>query len=113
MWFHRVGIFHDRQVGKQRKILIDHLYAMADGFCGRKRGEGAPVNPDGAGIGPVIAGNHLDQRGLAGSVLAREAVNLSPANGHGDLLKRVNAAKGFADVFYRDHYVIHADTFLK
>ena len=45
--------------------------------CGLANATGSPSQLDAALVGLVHAGEHLDQRGLAGAVLAEQAVHLA------------------------------------
>ena len=51
-----------------------------------------------AGVGPDDAGEDLEQRGLAGAVLADERVRLALADGEGHPVERLHGAERLAHV---------------
>ena len=55
-------------------------------------------DPDLAGIGGVDAGQDLDQGRLAGAVVAEEAEDLAGLQVEADILHRMDAAEGDANV---------------
>ncbi len=72
-----VDVLGDRQVLHQVEFLVDGGDAQAHGGDGRAQGDVLPAPADGAGVGLVGAGQHLDEGGLPGAVLAEEAVHLT------------------------------------
>ena len=58
---------------------------------------GSPSELDAAGIGRIHAGQHLDQRRLAGAVLAHERVHFAGAQRELDAGQRLHAGKGAGD----------------
>src|SRR5699024_1721781 len=58
--------------------------------------DGSAVDQDPAAVGLVDAGHHLDQRGLAGAVLAEEDLDLSGAHMDGDVVDHGDRAEGLA-----------------
>ena len=70
----------DGEVGQQAELLVDGGDAEAQGACaGRAMATGRAVEADGAGVGCEHARQDVDQRRLAGAVLADEAVRPRPA----------------------------------
>ncbi|CAG4918874.1 unnamed protein product [Acidocella sp. C78] len=70
---------HIEMIGKG-EILIDRLDPGIARIARRAERHLLAAEPDRAGIGPVHAGNHLHQGGLAGPVVANHAEHL--AGGH-------------------------------
>src|SRR3954467_5736881 len=63
------------------------------------------IEDDGALVaaGRVDAAEHLHQRGLAGTVLADEGVDLPGFNREVDIAQRLHAGKALADVTHLQH----------
>jgi hypothetical protein len=57
-----------------------------------------PIEPYRTMIGLVDSGQQLDDRGLAGAVLAQQRQNLSLLRGEGDVVNRERVAKAFTEV---------------
>ena len=79
---HRVELEH------QAEVLVDEAQPVGDRVAERERL--AVELRDGSRIGRVVAGERLDQRRLAGAVLADERVDLAGA----DLDRRVDQRPG-------------------
>ena len=95
-------VLGDRQVGKQGKILIDHLEAGAhrvDRLPDRSR---PPVHFDGSRVRRHHAGEDLDESRLAASVLAGETDDLARFDGETDLMQRMNAGKRLAHALHTE-----------
>ncbi len=82
----------DREVGNERQLLEDADDAGAVGGGGRVEGDLRAVEHDAPGVGPDDAGQNLDQRRLAGAVLAEDRVNPPGGDGEISLLQRAHAA---------------------
>src|SRR4051794_17852880 len=69
-------VVRDAQSGDQVELLVDGRDPQR--HRGLRAGEGRfpPAPGDGAGVGLVRSGEHLDEGGLAGAVLAEQAVHL-------------------------------------
>ena len=65
------------QVVGERQRLVDRLDVVAPGVAGRADLGLLAVDQDLAGVGMVGAGEHLDQRRLAGAVVAEQADDLA------------------------------------
>ena len=72
--------------------------ATADDLVRLAAGQFAAVEHELATVGRVGAGEHVEERGLAGAVGADQAVDLTLVDGERDLGQRVQAAEAFADV---------------
>src|SRR5207237_1400695 len=72
-------VLGDGQVGEQRRLLVDGGDAEVAGADGVVVGDGLAVDFQGAGVGGDGAGDDLDERGLAGAVLADQGVDLAGA----------------------------------
>ena len=63
-------VLSDRHVGGEGELLVDRDDASALGVVGRRKSDGLPEQLDFARIGALCAGQNLEQRRLAGPVLA-------------------------------------------
>ena len=68
-------VLGDRQVGEERGLLVDHRDAGGLGGGGRGEVDVRAAEPEDAGVALVDAGHDLDQRRLAGAVLADQGVD--------------------------------------
>ena len=96
-------VLRDREVGDQVDLLVDR--ADAGGLRGGRRGELVllAADEDRAGVDAVDAREGLDQRRLAGAVLAHEGVDLAGEETQGDLAEGPHGAEGDGDVAHLDH----------
>ncbi len=95
-------VLRDRQVGEQRKVLINHLEAGAhrvDRLPDRPR---SPVHRDCSRVRRHHAREDLDQGRLAAAVLAGEAHDLARFDRESDLVQRVNAGERLAHAFHSE-----------
>jgi hypothetical protein len=90
-------VLRDCQVGKQREILEDDLDPKAQRFP--RLQPGTPFNPEPnlPGVRCVHAGENLDERGLAATILADESVDLTGTQVEADLVQRPDAAERLRD----------------
>ena len=65
------------KLGKEQQLLIDRRDAGALGVLGRAEARRAAVDQDLAAVGLIDAGHDLDQRRLAGAVLAEQRMDLA------------------------------------
>ena len=72
---HDVGL--DRQVGRQRQLLIDHGHAARQGLARAARRVGLARERHRARVGPIRAAEDLHQRALARAVLADQGADLA------------------------------------
>ena len=70
-------VLGDRHVGSEGEFLVDRDDASALGVVGRRKSDRLPEQLDLAGIGALRAGQDLQQRRLAGAVLAEQRVDLA------------------------------------
>ena len=70
-------VLGDAQVGEERRLLEDDRDAGGLRLLGVVEDRLLAVDQESAGVGAVHAGEDLDERGLAGAVLADEAVDLA------------------------------------
>ena len=71
--------------------------------CGPLKLDLAAVDPDRARVRPVDAGDDLDQRRLAGAVLAQKRMHLAGMDVEADIVQRPHAGKRLAQAFDRQH----------
>ena len=90
-------VLHHAQVGEDGEILVDDLDAEGDGLHGSEAREGTSADLDAARVGLVDAGDHLDEGGLAGAVLAGKAVNLPRADLEAHPLESLHSSEGLDD----------------
>ena len=89
-------VLGDAELRHQVQLLVDGGDAVALGGLDVGELDGLAVDEDAAGVRLVDAGHHLDQRGLAGAVLAEEHLDLAGADLHGDVVDDGDRAEGFA-----------------
>ena len=91
------------EILRQREVLVDRLDAERFGVA-RSSGSttGLPANADLAAVGGEDAGEDLDQRRLAGAVVAEQAEHLARAQIEAHVLDRMDAAEGLDDVAQLD-----------
>ena len=75
--------------------------------AGSSRDERAPADRDGAAIGRFGAGHDLDQRRLAGAVLANQRVDFARANIERDAIERAGAGERLGDGLSREQDGVH------
>ena len=80
--------------------------AGGDRVARRRELDFLAVNQKSAFVGPIQAGHDLDQRRLAGSVLADKRVNFSRPDFHRDAVQRDNAWKALAHAFDRETHAL-------
>ena len=91
-------VLRDRQVGEERGLLEDDGDAGCVRLRGRVEDDLDAVQQHAAAVGPVHAGEDLDERGLAGAVLADERVRLAAAQLDPAVLERAHRAEALARV---------------
>ena len=88
-------VLGDGQVREEARLLVDDGDAQRSGVGGPVQLRRRPVEEDRAGVGLVDAGQDLDQRALAGAVLADERVDLAGSSSSETLSSACVAAKRF------------------
>ena len=92
-------VLGDRQVGRERKLLIDDRDAVLPGRERTGDGDGLPVDQDlAARIRLVGAGQDLHQRRFAGAVLAHERMDFAGMDLERDVRERPHAGERLGDV---------------
>ena len=91
-------VLGDGQVREQPRLLVDHGDAEGASL-GRDRGSGpsAPSRRDGPAVRLMDAGQDLDQRALAGAVLADERVDLAGDEVERDVVERLGRGEALGD----------------
>jgi hypothetical protein len=95
------------EVLRQGQILIDRLDAEPQSVHGGLDLGLLAHEEHLALVGTVDAGDHLDQRRLARSIVADQTDHLSRLHAHGDVVHRHQAAEGLGDVA-RLQQILHA-----
>ena len=90
-------VLGDCHVGGEGEFLIDRDNAGALGVVGRREGDRLAIELDFARVRAVRAGQNLEQRRLAGAVLAKQGVDLGVADFEMDVLERKHAGEALAD----------------
>ena len=68
----------------QHEMLVDHADSERDGVVRAGDPRAPSADPDLAAVGPVVAVDDVHQGGFAGAVLADDAVDRPPRDGHRD-----------------------------
>src|SRR5699024_11374237 len=89
-------VLGDAELGHQVQLLVDGGDAVALGGPDVGQLDGSAVDQDPAAVGLVDAGHHLDQRGIAGAVLAEEELDLCGAHLDGDVIDHGALSEGLA-----------------
>ena len=93
----QADIVRDAQVGDQGQLLEDRDDARPVGGARPGKADDLPGQPDVAFVGLDHAGDDLDQRRLAGAVLAQDRMNRSLPAGEVDVLQGAHAAVALRD----------------
>jgi hypothetical protein len=94
---HGIEVAEHVQVGEQAQLLGDHGHAVAHGISRVGELDFGTVEAQGPDVGPDRARHHLDERGLAGAVLAEESMNGTRSHDQPGVVERDDAAVGLAD----------------
>ena len=86
-------VLGDVEVRHQVELLVDRRDAVLDRLRRRRERRLLAVPDEGALVGLVEAGEHLDQRRLAGAVLAEQAVHLAGPDVEVDAVERPDAGE--------------------
>ena len=85
------------EIGRRAREVAADRATVADRIARGQPPQRRPVDQDAAAIRPRHAGDDLDQGGLAGAVLAGEAVDLTPLDGERHPLQRAHRGEALAD----------------
>jgi hypothetical protein len=85
------------QVVTQRQILVDSRYSEIGRAPGTSDGAGTSLEEELPRIGLVDAGDDLDERGLAGPVVAHQGHDLATRHRDVDILKRLDSPETLRD----------------
>ncbi len=96
-------VLGDRQIGEERRVLMDGDHAQPSRLDRREAVDGLAVDDDGAAVGRGRAGEDPHQRGLAGAVFADERVDLARAHVERGVGQRADACVGFGEVRRDEH----------
>jgi hypothetical protein len=96
---HRDVLGH-RQIGEQRRLLVDHRDAGRLGVGRSVELDVRAAHPQRAGVRAVHAGQHLDDRRLAGAVLTDQRMRLAGVEREADALHRRHCAEGLGHVVH-------------
>jgi hypothetical protein len=91
-------VLGDREVGEERRLLVDHRDAGGLRLRGAREVGGLAVEQHLAGVQAVHAGHDLDQGGLAGAVLPDERVDRPALDDEGARPQREDRPEGLAHV---------------
>src|SRR5262249_29422155 len=94
-------VVEDRQVRRQRELLLDEADAVPDGVTRRPVADRLAVDEDLAGVGRDGAGDDLAQRRLARAVLADERVDLAGGELEADVGERDRRPVALVDAAHR------------
>ncbi len=92
-----VHVLDDVEVVAEREVLVDDLDPEASGVLGAVDGDGLAFEEDLALVVAVDACHALDQRRLAGAVVADERHHLSRAGLEVDVGQRLHGAERLGD----------------
>ena len=94
-------VLRDRQVGEQPRLLVDDRDAERAGLCRAVERDRLSVQDDLAGIRLVDPGEDLDERALAGTVLADQPVDLTGPELERDVVERLGRPEPHRDAGQR------------
>ena len=97
-------VFGDAQLRKEQQLLIDDRDALGARFAGRTEMNDLVANPNFAGVGAMNSGHDLDQRRLAGAVLAEQRVHFAGAHIERNVAQHRDADERFRDATERDQW---------
>ena len=99
-------VLGDRHVGSEGELLVDRDDAGALGVVGRRKSDRLPEQLDFAGIGALRAGQNLQQRRLAGAILAEKRVDLRRSHFEMNVFERKHAGKALADACHLEDWTV-------
>ena len=96
-------VLGDREGGDDAQLLADHRDAARVRVGGRPELDGLAVHKDAPRLGPVDAAEDLDQRRLAGAVLAHERVHLARRQVELHVIQRHGGVEALAEILRGEH----------
>ena len=100
-------VARDGELRHQRRVLVDGLDAQGDGVVGVPDVDLLAVEVDGAARQRGDPRDDLDERGLAGAVVAQQTHDLVGADGEADVVESLDAAVPLVDVLEADEFFAH------
>ena len=90
-------VFSNREARQHRLLLKHHRDAGIEGLTWRGNADLAAIDEDAPGIWLVDAVKDLEQRGLAGTVLADQPHHLAAVDVEADVIQRLHTRERFGD----------------
>ena len=97
------------QIGEDQRLLVDGGDAEPLGVGGVAGRHGRAVDQDLALVRRVDAGHHLDQRRLAGPVLAHQRVDLAPPQLERHVVEGTRGPEALGDAPHGEHDILGSD----
>ena len=94
------------EVVAEREVLVNGRDSEPGRIGGTRDRHGLPLEAETALVGRMDAGDHLDQRRLAGAVVADEGDDLAGTNLEVDVLQRLDRAEALADALQREQRAV-------
>ena len=91
------NVLRDIEIGKQQRFLIDRRNAHPLGLGRAGDRDAVSVQPDLAAVGLMNAGDDLNQRRLAGAVLAEQSMDFTGIKRKRYVLQRLRRVEPFGD----------------
>ena len=91
-------VLRDGQRGGVLELLEDDGHAKVARLARREHGVADAVDDHRPGVGLVVAGDDLDERGLAGAVLAQQGEHGATGGVEVHAMEDLDAAEGLADL---------------
>ena len=101
-----VHVLDDVEVVAEREILVDDLDPEPGGVLRPVDVHLLPLEQDPAAVGGVGAGDALDERRLAGAVVADERHHLAGADLEVDVVERLHRAERLGDVLQLEKWCV-------
>ncbi len=96
-------VLHDREVGEERRLLVDHRDACVLGVGRRAEVDAVATEQEVAAVAAVHAGDDLDQRRLAGAVLPHQGVDRAGVDAQAAGAQGDDRAERLRDVAQLEH----------
>ena len=105
-------VLERRHLGEQADVLEGAGDAGLGHFVHRRRLVGLAGQLEGAAVGRVQAGHHVEEGGLAGAVGADQAVDLAALDGDADVGQGLQAAEALGDAGDLENIAVIAGSYL-